>query len=248
MAVMEVPLPPGTTDLNFQRLVSKDLLRETLLRVLGSFPKSATGYCLRFQEVPGGESFFVPCSETGVIPDPKLIEELPPKVPYNRLLQSTWTWPLAAMREKSGGTKCGQLRLSSGNSYFGYFKVCDRDGVADYRKQTFSDRLVDGLCAARTHLSTMLETTYARRLKRSAERIYGRTRREYERLANDDIEAACAHVAAALTSHLGAGLNRAAAFLPVEDNTLKCVYAHGGDASGVWAEFEHYLADHMHSP
>lgn len=64
-------------------------------------------------------------------------------------------------------------------------------------------------------------------------------------LQTSDWEHALHHLADLLTSHLGAAWNRAALFLPTSPaaDTLRCVYAHGGDGSLDWCAVMRVVAE-----
>ena len=124
------------------------------------------------------------------------------------------------------------MRLQAGNTYVGYFVLAGLDGCPAPSDKTL--RRV--ACLVKVEVERVLAF---RRVARARTSPDFKTRLRYtlaaiNELRSYDCRGALKRVADMLTSHLGVGWNRAACYWPVNSNTLRCLWAQGGDGSEAW--------------
>lgn len=226
--------PPWDKGLDFGGYFhNQQLVEAALLRLISPLP-AIVGYCLRFH-ADEGDAWFEPYGGTGLIAVEQAVE-LPSKVQLTKLLPSSFHWPVLAESIPgepispifSNAVWKGQVRLVGLDGYVGYFKI-----IAIGKEKISDDDFFVAYIAAKTWLDQKVDDLQQRSQQRSA--VLSATHTHIrENLAAGKTRIAIQHLAFLITSHLGANLNRAVVFMPIDAETLECVHAHGGDGTKSW--------------
>jgi len=217
-------------------------------------------YCLRLLVGSDNHGYF--CRFGNVltpehVPKPQIPTDM--RIPLEHLVPDYFTWPALAIRRGSlllahygewledflrRVTWLAQMRLQRGDEYIGYFLLAGLDGA-----EVPSDRDLK-MAAYRTKVEVELVLAHRRvECARTSEEFKGRlraTRTAIEDLCGKNRSAALQHVGDMLTSHLGARWNRAACFCPVDDDTLQCLWAQGGNGTQEWClDVQRPLGEHV---
>lgn len=246
------PLVPTDHGLDFGEFFDDSrLVRLVLSMLYANLDKSAVVYCFRFSE---GANQFVPYDASGLITD----SSIPlPTVERDRLLTAEKEWPVLAQWHARDGKPnhppqfehaCwhGQLLLESNGKPVGYFKVViPRDGVAPNDAQ---------FACAFDHVKLWLQQQIN---LNSTDSWWFSPALHYEldfadeairQLVKDGRFRPALQILCTLaTSHIAFGFNRVICLAPFK-NTLRCVYAHGGDCSDEFASrVQHPVSQMAHS-
>lgn len=230
----------------------RNVVQDALVVMLREL-QPAFGYCLQFREQPDDGSYFEPYDNSGLLLNWfnwKLPASLPgTRVPYRRLVNAdTWPhhWPVVAELKPNGTLPMfvpvaswrAQIRLRANidgeRKHVGYFKAVVPDGAPPIERC----RLVDAYRETCHELGRQL----ARRRAKLAH--WDKTLSHLQPtqdctdglLVANRLNEALEQLAIAITSHLGAPVDRAAFFIKTRnDDAAVCVWAHGGDGSPEWA-------------
>jgi hypothetical protein len=231
--------------INFHDDYKPEVVAEALGRLYRELSDGGNScYCLQLQVAKEGETHFRPF---GAVLCPHGVAEAPSRIPLQWLVPDLFTWPILGVAEWDsdpargkelglviGGVKRAlewhvQMRVQEGSTYRGYFKIAGVKGAGTpvppddrtLRAAFYSTKLyVASLLSDRAIERTLTSKEFQWRLQTTRRAIAGMESRN-QRLA-------LKHVADMLTSHLGAGWNRAACYCPVDANTLRCLWAQGG--------------------
>ena len=212
-------------------------------------------YCLRLDVDVDDHGYFCRFGDITLgsddDPKPNLPSELP--IPLDLLVIDYWKWPPIAIRDGTpplanyGNPDESELqeflnriswqvqvRLQREEEYIGYFIAVGLDGSPlptdrDLITAAYYTKLqVASLLSYRRVEKTQTSEEFKDRLRT--------TQRAIENLQGKERSRALQHVGDMLTSHLGAGWNRAACYCPTDDNTLECLWAQGGDGRQPWCD------------
>jgi hypothetical protein len=225
------------------------LVGATLTR-LSLYLQPSICYCLKFQPVHGGNSWFEPYGANGLCTDPLVTFQLNTRIPHRRLFcenNNTWTWPKIGQwlpgaddsfhpRQLADAAWHGLFRAKENGQYVGVLKSAIVNGKPpdDDLPVRLAYRQVkawlDAEVFARRHNGHWSTSTARESLTSTSELIAGDLR-------NGFTERAIQRVATLLTSHLGADFNRAVCLAYDSSKAaLCCVYSHGGNCSTDWSE------------
>ena len=182
-------------------------------------------------------------------PKPNLSPEL--SIPLDLLVIDNWKWPPLAIREGTpplasyGNPEESdlqeflnriswqvQVRLQQEEEYIGYFVAVGLD-----RSPPPTDHdLIAAAYDAKLQVASLLSYRRLKKTQTSGEfkARLRTTQQAIESLQDMERDRGLQHVGDMLTSHLGAGWNRAACYCPTDDNTLECLWAQGGDGRQPW--------------
>jgi len=250
--------PDGQDGINFHEY--PDLLEEGLEKLHHelslSLGENETA-CYGFELVKNGAaSFFRPLPH--FFPEAGLCKPvLPDALPLDRLVRDHFNWYLLGrcdtfcpadefaqpMRQFLQLIRWHALiRIQQGREFVGYFKIAGLGSVpADWVILHAFNHTV-------AHIREEIERRRLRKLLHASE--FQSHLHKYIKALKDETDrgVALSHVGDMLTSHVGARFNRCAFFGLVDDDTLRCLYAHGGDGSETWArKVQHPLTQHVRS-
>jgi hypothetical protein len=264
-ASMTVPSPawrsisPGTGFehcINFFGEFSEGLANHALKTIHTTLEQQGTHcYCLRLEVDAENQGYFHSYGDL-LVPHSQIAVSQPfvGRVPLRNLVPDLATWeqlairvgpPLAALNDPAIDVHVRDflrrvswqiaIRLQDNEKYVGYFKFMGVDGspvpkdrdvvAAAYKAKTE----VANLLAYRHVQETRADEIFKERLRTTAYEISSLVL---------DGRLALRHVADMLTSHLGAGWNRAACYWPVSADKLRCMWAHGGGGDWSWCKVQ----------
>lgn len=247
------PIVPTEQGLDFGDFFDDTQLVNTVLSLLAANLEPTTViYCLRFKYVDNGVSWFVPYNTHGLITDQSI--PLPDHIEYHRLLMADQRWPLLAEWHSRGGkpkyprrleNACwhGQLRLEANGQFVGYFKIVIPEGGVAPSDAEFAlafDRVKLWLqheVNIRLNDKRWFSPEFQSSLDTVHEAIHHFIKASQPRPA---LQILCSLV----TSHVASGFNRVICLTP-SNNTLHCVYAHGGNCSDEFASQIQYPLSQM---
>lgn len=249
MALQVIDVGPDTwaEGLDFGEFFDEPDLVAAALIYLTAGLSSTAGYCLRFHDVPGGDSWFEPYNGNGVaIQDSKAVSlELPPQVDFRRLLSPTFEWPVLAWSIPTtppdvfpqAVRRCHVRLRDKDNRYRGFYKIV----------QTGDEPLIENFLTNaywRTKLWLQSEVERLRRKAGQQAAEFNATKQRIDELLRQrKPNHALAVLATLMTSQHGSQFNRAAVFVPNSNNELQCLYAHGGDDSQSWNDIREFVAE-----
>ncbi len=210
-------------------------------------------FCLRLNVDEQDQGYFSPFGSV-FPPDARQWFDLSStRIPLQDLVPDYWTWPLLTVRElplffgtsesavsdelrdlSSRITWNALIRLRSRYSYVGYLVAAGIDGSLPPDDRA----LLAAAYLTKIEVERLLAHRHVERIWASKEfktRLH-KTMAAIGALPALDGRVALRHVANMLTSHLGAGWNRAACFCAVGDDMLRCLWAQGGDGTQAWLE------------
>ncbi len=218
-------------------------------------------YCLRLLVGSDNRGFFC---RFGNVLTPENVAKLQiptdARIPLEHLVADHFTWPTLAIREgpllldhygewmqefSQRVTWLAQMRLQRMNEYVGYFLLA---GLAGWGIPSVHDLIA---AAYRTKLEVASVLAYRRvQSARTSAEFKDRllqTQVAIEDLRGQNQSAALQHVGDMLTSHLGACWNRAACYGPIDNETLQCLWAQGGNGRQDWClDVQRPLGEHVH--
>jgi hypothetical protein len=204
-------------------------------------------YCLRLEEDANAKAYFSPFGKT-ISPDGQVTRAPHAPVAVADLLDEHGEWPLLAVfseehslarRTQGPGAKWHlQIRLQRGESYVGYLVALGTDQLS--LGQEMTRHLREVFFETTTYVASLIDYCKFNDAVRSVQfqRNVELTRLAIgqSRLDPQYPHLALRHVADLLTSHVGAGWNRAACYLLEHENKLRCVWAQGGGGEEEWCE------------
>jgi len=248
--IIDIPVGSDAQDgVNFHDYLQKypDLLEEGLKAIHRDLSLSLGDdetVCYGFELVErGSDSFFRPLSHFFPASGSRK-PVLPESIPLASLVRDIWNWHLLgycenfrpmnrhdpAIQQFLGLVRWHALvRLQQGGTFLGYFKIAGLGAVPDQRYILYA------FYAALSHIRNevnrrrILETWTLREFQDCLLDVVAGLQFETNRTI------ALSHVADVLTAHVGAGWNRAAFFGLIGSDTLRCLYAQGGDGSEDWS-------------
>lgn len=149
-------------------------------------------------------------------------------------------WPVCAVggglqAEAFAAKWCAQMRIEQGWEFVGYLVIVGADEPAPdeaaiQRAFVATKGFVSDCIKQRRANNALLSLDFERRLLSAEHAILGALHDP------DSRNLGLRFVADLLTSHLGAGWNRAACYCPVGPGRLRCLWAQGGDVSVDWSD------------
>jgi hypothetical protein len=254
MGLRAISVGTGFEDgVNFRGCCEPQMVAEVLEKLYYELNEGGQPcYCLQLRVGPQEAAHFRPL---GPVLCPGGAAQAPARVALEWLVPDSLNWPVLAVgewmsepeRAKQLGLTIGgvhyplqwhaQMRIQRGREYVGYLKVAAPQGLG--RPIPPDDRvLLDAYYSTKLYLGSLLSERAVERTQTSCgfrDRLRT-TRRSIADLRGSNLRLALKHVADMLTSHLGAGWNRAACYCPVERDTLRCLWAQGGDGTHRWCE------------
>jgi hypothetical protein len=248
--------------INFFGEFSDSIATQALRAMHTALESSGTPcYCLRLELDSSNQGYFnrfgdivLPANLMGPVPT------VFGRLPLLRLVPDFRTWaplavregpPLAILEDPSLDAITRDflarvswqvaIRLQNNDEYVGYLKFMGLtpSQVPDDLQilgAAYQAKLhVAGLLAHRHVQEVRTDQFFKQRLHEAAETISSLSKTEDSVLSETiDPRMALRHVADMLTSHLGAGWNRAACYWPVRHDKLRCLWAQGGSGDWGW--------------
>jgi hypothetical protein len=242
-----MPFAEDGDGLDFAEYWGDPVLVGATLEKIAAHLQPANCYCLRLHPVHGGKSWFEPYAVTGLFTDPDTPVQYV-HVPYAHLLaeqDGREVWPILGEwvpggpslhpPHLHGAVWIRQIRVKSGTEYVGFIKAVAKRGPPPP-----DERVRDAFRQAKGLLHR--EISKRRLAKLWTDPAAQAALSQVHACIQADVDAGRRHaaiqrVATLVTSHLGSNFNRIACLdhCAAEDS-LQCVYAHGGDCGASWSK------------